>query len=446
MIRMAIRTEVIVKEYEDILTRMFDEFILHSIERIASIFKLKLGGGAGVIELKTDVEKVTDALDGEWNRTLEKNEKKINNVVDRSYKAGAKKGREQLGKLQIVVGELTPLDRRAIGEIRARNMMYVKGFYEDAKVKMTNATIEGIQMGEGIPDIANRIYQSCEVSMKRAKTIARTEVSYGYNTACANKYYSAGVEYFEVLLGSKPCPICKTIAANNPYKLGIDPIPPYHPNCTCGIAPVFDATAYEKKMKHEVVSIEDAKRIIEFWEKYGTNSTKNETMWTIDTNGQFFKENTSGKTHSVRFSGSDIVREGLTIHNHPNYGNCFSDADLISDYVFDTRGVVVTAPKFGNNVFISDVRRSGLRGGKEFEDQFKVEYDQLWKEYIKADERYPSIWDAKSEKEFLKVKNQIARDASVKTVEHLAKKYDFYFEKTTIDELKKKISEMEAKK
>lgn len=63
--------------------------------------------------------------------------------------------------------------------------------------------------------------------------IAKTETQRALNTGLMDSYKELGIKWFDTLLGPRPCNTCIAIRNDGPYRVGIDPFPPFHPRCFC---------------------------------------------------------------------------------------------------------------------------------------------------------------------------------------------------------------------
>ena len=117
-------------------------------------------------------------------------------------------------------------------------------------------------LGEGIPEITDRISKGIETSRYNAERIARTEtkrVTYcAHNDAYEDmgvkelKYYTAGMKS-----ASK---VCDTCSGDNGkiYKRGEEPTLPRHPNCKCVYIPVVSDTFADNELNELTGSIRGA--------------------------------------------------------------------------------------------------------------------------------------------------------------------------------------------
>jgi len=129
---------------------------------------------------------------------------------------------------------------RAIEDLNTRNLGLVTKMTEDMKANLLGIMTDGIKQGMGTNEIAKNISNQIGIDSARAKTIARTEIAYSYNTAISETYQKAGISQWQWLatLGYYCCDICQE-NHGQVFDWG-DPEPPEHPNCLCTIYPVVE--------------------------------------------------------------------------------------------------------------------------------------------------------------------------------------------------------------
>jgi len=104
------------------------------------------------------------------------------------------------------------------------------------------AVINGTGIGDlGITDSLGRFIPA----MRRAETLARTEVIRAHHTAMMQEYESWGVEGVEIIAefvtagDQRVCAQCEALAQGSPYTLKeIEYLIPAHPNCRCVAIPM----------------------------------------------------------------------------------------------------------------------------------------------------------------------------------------------------------------
>lgn len=138
---------------------------------------------------------------------------------------------------------LSLIDQRVIGDLKDRNFNLITDLGEETKERMMTIFKDGVEQGLGIRDIASDLATDLSgMTEARARTIARTELSYSYNTAIEEAYKAVGVEQWQWLsaLGYTTCEECEALHGQVFEIDGDDEIPPKHPNCLCTLYPVVD--------------------------------------------------------------------------------------------------------------------------------------------------------------------------------------------------------------
>jgi HK97 family phage portal protein len=131
-----------------------------------------------------------------------------------------------------------------------------KSFVETLQASIKKALVEGVSQGEGIEDLQRRIRGVYEgLSVRTARTIARTETIRAANAATEDAFKQSGIveakQWFTALdervddecaaLEGKIVDIgdnFREIDAGNPVWDNVE-YPPIHPNCRCTLSPVL---------------------------------------------------------------------------------------------------------------------------------------------------------------------------------------------------------------
>ena len=121
---------------------------------------------------------------------------------------------------------------------------------DETRKQIANQIAESIQNKRGVEgmqrdlrSLFNRMQRGDEMSISRARMIARTESSDALGQAFMDRADKLGIGYKQIVTGD-PCDICVGNAAE-----GVVPIdhvfqsghqrPPFHPNCVCSLAPAL---------------------------------------------------------------------------------------------------------------------------------------------------------------------------------------------------------------
>lgn len=140
-----------------------------------------------------------------------------------------------------------PIHADRAGLIFTRSYEYLQGINEQNASRISGILTQGMVEGAAAREIAKRVVEVTKMSLKRAQTLARTEVIAAHAEATLNAYEEAdaqGVEIeaeFTTAGDNKVCPKCaglegkiiKVKDARSPqYRI------PRHPNCRCAWNPI----------------------------------------------------------------------------------------------------------------------------------------------------------------------------------------------------------------
>jgi HK97 family phage portal protein len=169
-------------------------------------------------------------------------------------------GREGGGvPLQAMTGPVTEYLTKFQGRLQ-------RSVFETVDSRLGSAIAEGIEAGEAIPLIRNRVQAELGgIAQHSAENIARTETSRAYLNARESAWQEVGgVKSKEWLLSADPCPICQTMAdrhrtapVGEPFMKRGQTIglvgggtftndyadmdtPPAHPQCRCSMGAIFE--------------------------------------------------------------------------------------------------------------------------------------------------------------------------------------------------------------
>lgn len=135
-----------------------------------------------------------------------------------------------------------PVHRETIDILRQRNTHAIQGITDETNKAIGRELTDGVLSGEGIPDLTKRLVSVIDdVSIPRARTIARTEVMYASNKGIRKNWETMGFSKFswKTHHDERTCDICgpldgKIIPDEQPDD------PPAHPNCRCIMLPVIE--------------------------------------------------------------------------------------------------------------------------------------------------------------------------------------------------------------
>ena len=124
-------------------------------------------------------------------------------------------------------------------------------------------------LGEGIPEITDRINKNINTSRYNAERIARTETKRVTYVAHNDAYEDMGVEELEYRCANggdhRTCDTCIADQGKH-YKRGKEPTLPRHPNCRCVYIPVVSDTFGDNELNELTGSIRGAENY-EKWKK-----------------------------------------------------------------------------------------------------------------------------------------------------------------------------------
>ncbi len=116
-------------------------------------------------------------------------------------------------------------------------------------------------LGEGIPEITDRINRNINTSRYNAERLARTETKRVTYVAHNDAYEDMGVEELEYRCANggdhRTCDICRADQGKR-YKRGSEPTLPRHPNCRCVYIPVVSDTFGDNELNELTGSVRGA--------------------------------------------------------------------------------------------------------------------------------------------------------------------------------------------
>jgi SPP1 gp7 family putative phage head morphogenesis protein len=124
-----------------------------------------------------------------------------------------------------------------LSKLLAEVDVVIQGVAQTELNRIGDALAKGIEQGLSAEEIASSI-RPLVGSDNQAMAIATTEVARAQNAAAIDIYRSAGVEKFNWLTDTNPCPLCQAKADKSPYPIDAER-PPLHPHCRCETQAVF---------------------------------------------------------------------------------------------------------------------------------------------------------------------------------------------------------------
>ena len=126
-------------------------------------------------------------------------------------------------------------------------------------------------LGEGIPEITDRINHNINTSRYNAERVARTETKRVTYVAHTHAYEDTGVDELEYRVANGgDARVCSTCKKDNgtKYKRGEEPTLPRHPNCRCVYIPVVSDTFGDNELNELTGSIRGAENYKKWKETY----------------------------------------------------------------------------------------------------------------------------------------------------------------------------------
>jgi len=205
---------------------------------------LEVVGGTG------DVIKPVDAA---MDRLLEASKGRVEENVQKAQQTGFLRSNQFMLAAGIVSARAIPpdaglrLDAQATQVLEQRNLAALKGITDETAKVLKDELTAGILAGEGSHELAKRVESAVDgIGIARARTMARTETMFAFNTAAKANYARHGVNEVEWLV-AKLKGLCEECDALDGKKFPINEAPdiPKHPRCKCILLPVIPEVAAE---------------------------------------------------------------------------------------------------------------------------------------------------------------------------------------------------------
>lgn len=142
-------------------------------------------------------------------------------------------------------------DWRTLDSLKARNLTQLNGISEQMNADIVRELSEGINAGEGMDKLADRLQTATGMSRNRAENMARTETIQAAVDGAVVRYEQYGVEEVDIVAedDSRTCMYCaerdgKTVSITDRGNL-----PPYHVKCRCGIKARLKPRKPEEKVE-----------------------------------------------------------------------------------------------------------------------------------------------------------------------------------------------------
>lgn len=233
----ATRTSLLQRSYYKNLVKLYTQFQKNLQPTMTRLLeRTNEPGYAGAFRDRVDAKANSTIMIGAPNV--------IRDNITQAYLRGKKTASEhpRLKPNSIIIPyQLNRLDQQVVEDLRVRNFVLVKKLTEDMKSELVRVFTEGIEHQMSNQEIIRAVNEKIpEITRPRAKTIARTEISFSYNHAVSQAYQSVGIDKWQWLaaLGYTCCEECAG-RHGNIYDWG-DQEPPLHPNCLCTMYPIVD--------------------------------------------------------------------------------------------------------------------------------------------------------------------------------------------------------------
>ena len=276
---------------------------------------------------------------------------------------------------------MTDADWRVLDSLKVRNLQHLRGLNADLEKDIIREISDGINAGEGMPDLSARISSVTNIAKTRADTIARTETINACIDGARQRYQQLGIEEVEVIAcdDSRTCPICTTHDGKI-YKLSDDAnLPPYHPNCRCAIKAVVKkrdkkeeleklkrrAEKRVPKVEPNITSVNADRQIPDF--------SQMKTMSEIEDGlrATFGKDVTIGEGFSAL--NPETVAPGLA-RIEPVLHDFRGIEALVTDFGANCRGYASTLPDFFNNRLSLSLNKIYYGCTGKVREQYYAEY------------------------------------------------------------------------
>lgn len=140
--------------------------------------------------------------------------------------------------------EPLPTDTR-VALIEARTYTELEGITDEMARRLTRNLSHGIAEGLHPNRIARDIADDIDISLTRARTLARTEIISAHSEASLNEYEESGIEGVEIEAefttsgDDAVCPECEELEGEVFAIEEARGMIPVHPNCRCAFLPVM---------------------------------------------------------------------------------------------------------------------------------------------------------------------------------------------------------------
>jgi SPP1 gp7 family putative phage head morphogenesis protein len=185
---------------------------------------------------RTQTKELLDDIWDQLNRRLVELSKYLEGLFSTVYEHGGSKVMDKQGKF---LRFATPTYKGAVGLLVKDNLLHVQKLANKQREVMIKAIEQGVKTGQTYNQIAQTATaQAKDLAFKRARTIARTEISRANSQAMMDVMKQNGISKYVWVAATtgtpKPCPVCLNFHRKR-YDIGNGPLPvkDTHPNCRC---------------------------------------------------------------------------------------------------------------------------------------------------------------------------------------------------------------------
>lgn len=179
-----------------------------------------------------------------------------NKYIDTAYRKGMRDAGEEIAKggrgakptaESIRLGFSQPIHADAVGLIYTRSFRELEGITDEMDRRISRVLANGMAEGRGPMDVARDMMDEVEeIGIKRARLLARTEITNAHAEASLNSYEEAEIEGVRVMAefttagDDEVCPECEELEGQEFELDEARGMIPVHPNCRCAFLPVVD--------------------------------------------------------------------------------------------------------------------------------------------------------------------------------------------------------------
>jgi SPP1 gp7 family putative phage head morphogenesis protein len=207
--------------------------------------------------LRKEVDQNILAVEKRDGRTVTHRRPWENTYISRAYTKGMARAESELKKAGVLTKKPTfftdsinaqfnlPFHAEKVASIYTRVYRDLEGITEYMDLKISRTLAEGLATGLSPLEMARELADEVDMSIGRARTLARTEVIRAHHMGNIATYEQAGIEGVTVQAewlatdDDKVCEFCEDMNGKVFTLEEIAPMIPAHPNCRCVAIPSF---------------------------------------------------------------------------------------------------------------------------------------------------------------------------------------------------------------